>query len=442
MKYTINNIINNLSDSTFESLDNNIIFTEGAVKQSKKHRLDNYLKKYGYNNETNIDIHGKTYKSGFITVNGKKYRIVKNYDKSQVIDYDHIPTIGLGKSFETLKNTQRMDSTLLHEIGHIKFNHSKTTDSKVGKDSTKNYAYDKMKDEFEKDDQITKDDKVILNNLIEEERKKNTHDESTFNDTEKLQKSNHDIYKQYEKYHHTNDPEEENKKASDDTINNEHEHQTRKEFEADRYAMVQQGTTKHLKAGLREEYKKEIKTIPSILKQAKKDTLKEFDKEDYYEIDSRYDKKRNKVLDRDKTITGKIFKKITPEKFKDKQKNDLSRIDEDRIKEKKEAHKENTSLVYNQSKKEYKEDKEKIAKAIHTANSRAREDMNTRAKAIRDKNIDDSIYREENHYRQNQDKNTQSTHKKEKLTKPDNLNNNLKTESVALFNELTDLLDL
>ena len=107
------------------------ILSEGAVKTSKKKKLDNYLAKYGYKGDK---------KKGTIEINGTKY-IVDRDVNSKTMTYsdgdkdvrhvmatystslknsERVPTIYLDKNFEKLKNNKRRDAVLNHEIGHYK----------------------------------------------------------------------------------------------------------------------------------------------------------------------------------------------------------------------------------------------------------------------------------------------------------------------------------
>ena len=98
------------------------LLDEGAVKTSKKYKLDNYLKKYDYQGDK---------KQGTITVNGEKYNVdrdtnsfvakTKEGNAPRQLSADLLnkdKTIILDKNFEKLKNNKRRDAMLQHEIAH------------------------------------------------------------------------------------------------------------------------------------------------------------------------------------------------------------------------------------------------------------------------------------------------------------------------------------
>ena len=156
--------MNNLSILLLEAAN---LLSEGAVKTSKKHKLDNYLKKYNYQGDK---------KSGIITVDGKKIEVDRN-TKSKTATLSDGDVAGrttsadistdkdriiLDKNFEKLKNNKRRDALLYHEIGHIKYqnpNKSNENDHKHNereKEKEKLSKYEKFgthanKDEFEAD---------------------------------------------------------------------------------------------------------------------------------------------------------------------------------------------------------------------------------------------------------------------------------------------------
>lgn len=66
-------ILKNVSNDKVKALE------EGAVRTSKNHKLDNYLKKYNYKGDN---------KSGTITVDGEEYEVNRCADSSFVISSD------------------------------------------------------------------------------------------------------------------------------------------------------------------------------------------------------------------------------------------------------------------------------------------------------------------------------------------------------------------
>ena len=141
--YNINDLIDVLTDDTVDTLTFNCsnLFFEGAVKRSKKEKLDRYFKKYGYQGDA---------KSGTITVDGSEYKVIRkqpstkamtNNKRENVIEIDD-------EEFASIKNNKRRDAVLQHEIGHLK--HHKPTDpnSSFKRKNTiqKNSMYEGMRD--------------------------------------------------------------------------------------------------------------------------------------------------------------------------------------------------------------------------------------------------------------------------------------------------------
>ena len=205
---------------------------EGAVKSSKKHKLDNYLAKYNYKGDS---------KSGIITVNGKEYEIDRD-TKSPIMKMPsgdielrrtiaHIGTpnkISLGHEFDKLKNNKRRDAILNHEIGHHE-NHNMVNGTIT------DHHKDAVIDSTAKDIHFRYHDEPI--ELIKYRLK---HDyaipskkESEYSDNDKRKVSNLEKFKKYE----TND-----------------EHNDRIEYEADSYSSVHKNGN-HLKRALRESNK-------------------------------------------------------------------------------------------------------------------------------------------------------------------------------------------
>lgn len=112
--YNITDIMDVLSDNTTEKLfiEHPDLFFEGAVKRSKKEKLDKYFNKYNYVGDEN---------SGTITVDGVKYKIIRKQPSIQALTYNKNENIIElnDDEFKALKNNKRRDAILQHEIAHL-----------------------------------------------------------------------------------------------------------------------------------------------------------------------------------------------------------------------------------------------------------------------------------------------------------------------------------
>lgn len=282
MKFTVNDIVDVLSESTHDSIvDLYDIYSEGAVKTSHKNRLDNYLKKYGYIGDNN---------KGSITVNGEKYNILRNQATTASKFIDNKPTILLSRDFEWKKNTKRMDATLHHEIGHLK-NHFDESPNKAGK----NAAYEEQIEGIE----------TLSDSQKKKLLKSKPYDETEFTDKEKKQKENHEVFKKYEK---------------------SGTHTTRTEFEADAYAS-QQKNGEHLARSLRDRAK--YYRSPNQINKEMKREIRKADNENNKKVDEN----RDNIEKRIKPVTN-IIDKVKPGTH-DKI---MSKIDSNGAQTKKELH--------------------------------------------------------------------------------------------------------
>jgi len=213
------------------------LLNEGAVKSSKKHKLDNYLKKYGYQGDKN---------EGTIKVDGKEYKIDRKNSHTMDVDAGPLgkgtvprqtstdslasePKIHLDKNFEKIKNNKRRDAILQHEIGHLK-NHSlaSSSNTKEGRDA--------VLDSMSKSQSIVNSGTSDYKKQFKDELEKSIPDKSKESSTKKelARKENLEKFKKHE---------------------NEGQHADRSEYEADAYAS-QHKNGEHLKRGVREYYKK------------------------------------------------------------------------------------------------------------------------------------------------------------------------------------------
>lgn len=225
------------------------LLDEGAVKTSKKYKLDNYLKKYDYQGDK---------KQGTITVNGEKYKVDRNVNSPITKDSDGntVPRmtsadlgdkdkkIILDKNFEKVKNNKRRDAMLQHEIGHVKY-HRLTSDKTTpeGKDA----ALDSLTKVAVQSVPFASKDAI----KAELNKKYNTSTKKELSEKDKIHDENLKKYKKYEK--------------------DSNPHANRVEYEADAYAS-QQKNGDQLSKALRDTYKhaKSKKGIDYQLKGAAK----------------------------------------------------------------------------------------------------------------------------------------------------------------------------
>ena len=273
--------MNNISKLLLEAAD---LLAEGAVKTSKKHKLDSYLKKYDYQGDK---------KSGTITVNGRKIEVDRN-TKSYTAkgpDGEVMPRmtaadlsgekdrIILGKDFEKLKNNKRRDALLNHEIAHTKY-HNLASDKTTQK--TREAVIDGIiKDAALQNPYIDKDAaKKEINDEIKDRSKK----PEAYTDKDKRRHSNLDKFKKYE---------------------NDGEHANRTEFEADAYARSQKHG-EHLKRGLRDASKYYKKHAVDYQLKAAKKMLKDddiYDPEEFKDITNEVNRIRKDITKRQNIST-------------------------------------------------------------------------------------------------------------------------------------------
>ena len=225
--------MNNLSELLLEAAE---LLSEGAVKTSKKYKLDNYLKKHNYDKET-----------GTIEINGRKIKIDKDIKSKTFTTSDgHIARrqtfadmtspegkIILDKNFEQLKNNKRRDAILNHEVGHIKYHN-------ISSPETTKKSRDAALDGMAKTQLLANGlpvnnmNKALAKSSMSKEYPAKSKKFYQYNKTDRERHKNLKKLKNYEK----------------DNI----EHSDRTEFEADIYAS-QQKNGDQLKRGLRESYK-------------------------------------------------------------------------------------------------------------------------------------------------------------------------------------------
>jgi len=280
-------------------IDSAELLTEGAVKSSKKHKLDNYLAKYDYQGDKNsgtINVDGKKIqvdRSKLRTMesqqsNGEKTTLPRQTSAELISDNS---TIHLDRDFEKLKNNKRRDAVINHEIGHLKNHH--LTDPNNTKEG-RNAALDSMS----KTSSITNFGDTEYKDEIKKELKKLIPDKSRKSSTEKdnIRKENLEKYKKYE---------------------NDNLHSDRAEYEADAYAS-QHKNGDHLKRAMRDVYKHKNseKGINNQIKdlEAALDEKLDLSKED--KVTARKDSniiaqndmnQRNKAA-KDKTINKQVYR--------------------------------------------------------------------------------------------------------------------------------------
>lgn len=171
---------------------------EGAVKTSKKKKLDRYLAKYGYDK-----------KNGTITVNGTTVDVKKGntnhngYHTHMNIDSGSGKnTLVIGKEFSKLKNNKRRDAILNHEIMHAKTNNLKNPNTTL--DHKIYTAIDLEDKNLAKIKNPTKEDRDRVHNAMKSYLYSTGYkDPSEYNDKEKAQVKNLKIFSEYTKNDHT-----------------------------------------------------------------------------------------------------------------------------------------------------------------------------------------------------------------------------------------------
>lgn len=268
------------------------LLDEGAVKTSKKHKLDNYLAKYNYQGDK---------KSGTIEVDGKKYNVdrdTKNFwmetkgrdcQRSTSSDLsnnkDGKQFIHLDKNFEKLKNDKRRDAVLQHEIGHLKL-HSHDIDSKhlqkdrLSKSNPRALAHEQGKSGFMCDYEDYREMQQNNKNTMKYEHDaKEIRKENKKSGNDKMQSERDKNIGKFKKYESDEDP-----------------HSNTMEYEADAYSTAHSSLADR-KRSLRE-----------TRKHAKKDV--HYDRNEYNKLmDADYNA-RIKAL-KDKSINRKVYNETT-----------------------------------------------------------------------------------------------------------------------------------
>lgn len=270
MEYNIYDILDVLSESTMNSLFNEYpqLFSEGAVKRSKKEKMDKYLKKYDYQGDK---------KSGTITVDGKTYNITRD-DKDITQTYLHDGSINLSKDFEKLKNNKRRDAVLHHEIAHSKYHTLASKDVTKGQ---RDFVIDDAAERITKDtgytgklDQkitkaVTAGSMKLTSNISNPPKKKKNYTDKDVKEEENLK-----TFSKYEK---------------------PTTHANRIEFEADAYAS-QHKNGDQLKRAVREGYKNDSKNI------------KDPEEKKEYNKTAQNDMKQRTKAANDKTVDKSVYK--------------------------------------------------------------------------------------------------------------------------------------
>ena len=261
--------MNNISQLLLDAAE---LLSEGAVKTSKKHKLDNYLKQYGYNKtDKTITVDGKT-----VDVKERSKKEDGGYGTNLNTNFKTgKQTLNIGKEFTKLKNNKRRDALLNHEIGHAKLHNL------VDANATLN-----VKEQVIKDTIDSKNYGKAANYAFESGYK-NAKD---FTDKDKARLQNIKYFNE----------------------NNKGEHSTPTEYEADTYARGKKNGDQ-LNRAIREGYKHIRKyDTDSIDKRARED---EKDLKDNGKDVPKYSKLRDKV----KSENAK-YSKAYDEDYKDRKK--------------------------------------------------------------------------------------------------------------------------
>lgn len=334
MNYNLNDIVNVLSESTSNYINNMVIYTEGVVKRTKSKKYQDekfkrYLHKYGYIQ------HPNPYR-GMIAIDGIKV-IVDTNPKNSSVRIDSQCGIGilyLTPEFQSIKDDRRKDSIINHEIGH--------------------YKQQRASQKKQNEEEIIKIFTQECDELKDKIPKKSERDARDQQNCEK--------YKKYEKVG---------------------THSTIDEFKADAYA-VQQKTGRHYKRALKEYTNNVNQNMDSVLERKFQEKIESIEKE-YKELRDTEIKKQTQSL-KDKINSGNIsieekekleqqVKNIEKRITKKYQK--LSEIDTTQLKQKHQRDIESGEMA------------RRSKQSVETNNA----DFRRRSKALSDSNIDKSIYR-------------------------------------------------